>query len=119
MIKKIQWLELYDKGGDGVEDKTTSVNVNDGATVVMIYMYICCELMYGARFKSLQVIVGVSHVPSVFEGISIGLLSVSLPSLLVPYVGQVTPRCKIQQIISILGPDTSHKNDGGEKLIAY
>lgn len=101
------------------EGMVVKIKLHDGATVVMIYMYICCELMYGARFKSLQVIVGVGHVPSVFEGISIGLLSVSLPSLLVPYVGQVTPRCKIQQIISILRPDTSHKNDGGEKLIAY
>lgn len=90
--------------------------------VVMLYMYMytSCELLYfGARFKSLQVVVGVGHVPSVFEGVPIGLLRISLPPLLVPYVGQVTPRCKIQQIVSyIFGPDTTI-NNGGEKLMAY
>lgn len=85
-------------------DKTATVcNMND---VVMIYMYgtctgyTSCELLRGARFKSLQVVVSVGHVPSVFEGVPIGLLRISLPPLLVPYVGQVTPRCKIQQIVS-------------------
>lgn len=90
--------------------------------VVMIYMYMytSCELLYfGARFKSLQVVVGVGHVPSVFERVPIGLLRISLPPLLVPYVGQVTPRCKIQLIVSyIFGPDTTI-NNGGEKLMAY
>lgn len=71
--------------------------------------------------KSLQVVVGVGHVPPVFEGISIGLLSVSLPPLLVPYVGQVTPSCKIQQINkSYLYSDRIQAiNNGGEKLMAY
>lgn len=83
-------------------DKTATVcNMNDVVMIYMyMYMYTNCELLRGARFKSLQVVVGVGHVPSVFEGVPIGLLCISLPPLLVPYVGQVTPRCKIQQIVS-------------------